>query len=332
MTVENELDAYIGGFHLDALTSGVPLNVDLDTTLTVIAGNLYRLLALKLPRYQTATPDKIWRHFLDATGTLHITDNAVTCALNLRSHHPVLIEQVSPTSKSPSPGGRPHPAVPGPTTMITRPRDLNQYLSGNELGSGPPGTWVPAHGARSRRGSRLCEVTRACPQAGPAVRPGRRPARGRLYGLSPERKEQVEDKNEFWADVSVVATFPVAVAAGFAKGAYDASTDNGAFADGFNATAVPIMRAAKEFGAEHGAAITRGVITGAAGALGARIVNGGLRHLRISRPGLAGQRSPGRPAGAAGAVGLCWELDAPARPQRQPQQASDAALLDFLAR
>lgn len=92
MMVENELDAYIGGFHLDALTSGVPLNVDLDTTLTVVAGNLYRLLALKLPRYENATPDKIWRHFLDATGTLHITSNAVTCALNLRSHHPVLID------------------------------------------------------------------------------------------------------------------------------------------------------------------------------------------------------------------------------------------------
>jgi hypothetical protein len=92
MTVENELDAYIGGFHLDALTSGVPLNVDLDTTLTVVAGNLYRLLALKLDRYQNATPDKIWRHFLDATGTLHITSTDVTCALNLRSHHPVLID------------------------------------------------------------------------------------------------------------------------------------------------------------------------------------------------------------------------------------------------
>jgi transposase len=92
MTVENELDAYIGGFHLDALTSGVPLNVDLDTTLTVAAGNLYRLLALKLPRYENATPDKIWRHFLDATGTLHITPGTVTCALNLRSHHPVLID------------------------------------------------------------------------------------------------------------------------------------------------------------------------------------------------------------------------------------------------
>jgi transposase len=92
MMVENELDAYISGFHLDALTSGVPLNVDLDTTLTVVAGNLYRLLALKLPRYEDATPDRIWRHFLDATGTLHITEHNVTCALNLRSHHPVLID------------------------------------------------------------------------------------------------------------------------------------------------------------------------------------------------------------------------------------------------
>ena len=92
MIIENELDAYLGGFHLDALSSAVPLNVDLDTTLTVLAGNLYRLLARQLPRYATATPDTIWRHFLDTGGTLHITNEAITCALNLRSHHPVLID------------------------------------------------------------------------------------------------------------------------------------------------------------------------------------------------------------------------------------------------
>lgn len=92
MMVENELDAYIGGFHLDALTSGVPLNVDLDTTLTVIAGNLYRLLAQKLSRYEHATPGTLWRNFLDATGTLHVTEDGITCALNLRSHHPALID------------------------------------------------------------------------------------------------------------------------------------------------------------------------------------------------------------------------------------------------
>jgi hypothetical protein len=109
MMVENELDAYIGGFHLDALTSGVPLNVDLDTTLTVVAGQLYRLLALRLSRYERATPETLWRDFLDATGTLHIEEDTVTCALNLRSHHPVLIDAGFAELETPIPwwGGRP---------------------------------------------------------------------------------------------------------------------------------------------------------------------------------------------------------------------------------
>ena len=110
MIIENELDAYISGFHLDALSSSVPLNVDLDTTLTVIAGNLYRLFARDLTRYQTATPDTIWRHFLDDPGTLHVTDHGVTCALNLRSHHPQLIDAGFADLKIQSPGGTTEPS------------------------------------------------------------------------------------------------------------------------------------------------------------------------------------------------------------------------------
>jgi hypothetical protein len=91
MTIENELDAYISGFHLNALSSGLPLNIDIDTTLTVIAGNLYRLLARRLTRYERATPDKLWRHFLDATGTVHTTKDTLTVDLNVRTYHPVLI-------------------------------------------------------------------------------------------------------------------------------------------------------------------------------------------------------------------------------------------------
>ena len=49
MIIENELDADISGFHLNALSSGLPLNVDVDTTLTVLAGNCYRLLAGSSP-------------------------------------------------------------------------------------------------------------------------------------------------------------------------------------------------------------------------------------------------------------------------------------------
>ncbi|MCA1843400.1 MAG: hypothetical protein LC792_09485, partial [Actinobacteria bacterium] len=59
MLIENELSSYIKGFQVDALTSGLGLNVDVDTTLTVIAGSIYRLLARSLKRYEHATPETI---------------------------------------------------------------------------------------------------------------------------------------------------------------------------------------------------------------------------------------------------------------------------------
>ncbi len=91
MIIENELDAYISGFHLNALSTDVSPTVDFDTTLTVVAGNVYRLFARNLSRYQNATPDTIWRHFLDATGTLDVTDTTITVNFDLRTYHPTLI-------------------------------------------------------------------------------------------------------------------------------------------------------------------------------------------------------------------------------------------------
>jgi hypothetical protein len=58
--IENQLSAQIRAFHLDALSSQVPLAVDLDATLSVIADSIYRHFALRLSGYQTATP----RHHL----------------------------------------------------------------------------------------------------------------------------------------------------------------------------------------------------------------------------------------------------------------------------
>ncbi|HEX6521517.1 MAG TPA: hypothetical protein VF070_16175 [Streptosporangiaceae bacterium] len=108
MTNENELDAHVGGFQRDAVTSLIPLNVDLDTTLTVVAGNLNRLLALELPGYDTATYGTLWRNFLDVSGTLHVTQDAVTCALQAHSHAAVLIDAGFGELQAPIPwwGGR----------------------------------------------------------------------------------------------------------------------------------------------------------------------------------------------------------------------------------
>jgi transposase len=90
--IENQLSAQIRAFHLDALSSQVPLAVDLDTTLSVIADSVYRHFALRLSGYQTATPDTIFRHFIKTPGELHVTPERVDVRLEPRTRTPVLLD------------------------------------------------------------------------------------------------------------------------------------------------------------------------------------------------------------------------------------------------
>jgi hypothetical protein len=70
MTIEQRLKGAIRSFRLDALSSAVALNVDLDTTLTVAAQLAYDWLRRRLPGYETATPDTIWRRFISTKGSV----------------------------------------------------------------------------------------------------------------------------------------------------------------------------------------------------------------------------------------------------------------------
>jgi transposase len=90
--IENQLSAQIRAFHLDALSSQVPLAVDLDTTLSVICDSVYRHFALRLNGYATATPDTIFRHFIKTPGQLHLTEQGVHVQLEPRTRTPVLLD------------------------------------------------------------------------------------------------------------------------------------------------------------------------------------------------------------------------------------------------
>ena len=48
MVIENAIADAIDFFHMDALSAAVPMKVGLDLQLTLIAGGLYRLLAIRL--------------------------------------------------------------------------------------------------------------------------------------------------------------------------------------------------------------------------------------------------------------------------------------------
>lgn len=92
-SIENALAAQIRAFHLDALSSQVPLAVDLDTTLSVLCDSVYRSFARRIDNgYATATPDTIFRHFIATPGDLHVTDDGIDVRLRPRSHTPVLLD------------------------------------------------------------------------------------------------------------------------------------------------------------------------------------------------------------------------------------------------
>ena len=104
---------------------------------------------------------------------------------------------------------------------------------------------------------------------------------GRACLPQPMQEEpDMEQTSGFWADALGVAASPVAIAAGIVKGSYDAASGSGAFDDGFHAAADPIVASARKFGTEHRETITRGVLSGAAATLGARIVSEGFKIIR----------------------------------------------------
>ncbi len=90
MTIEQRLAEAIRSFHLDALSSAVALNVDLDTTLTVWAQAAYDALRRRLPGYETAAPDTIWRRFVSTRGRLILGPGEVVARLARRTYSPVL--------------------------------------------------------------------------------------------------------------------------------------------------------------------------------------------------------------------------------------------------
>jgi hypothetical protein len=90
MTIEQRLAEQIRSFHLDALSSAVALNVDLDTTLTVWAAAAYDALRRRLPGYTSATPDTIWRRFVSTIGQITLAPTEVVARISERTYSPVL--------------------------------------------------------------------------------------------------------------------------------------------------------------------------------------------------------------------------------------------------
>ena len=68
----------------------VPLNVDLDIVLSVLAHTVCAALRRRLPGYATATPDTLQRRFLNTGGIIEHDRRQTTIRLARRTYSPIL--------------------------------------------------------------------------------------------------------------------------------------------------------------------------------------------------------------------------------------------------
>ena len=91
--IENQLAEQIRAFHLDSLCSQVPLAVDFDVALTILADVVYRRFARGLhTAYRNQTPDTIRDYLIDGIGELRFTPGHIEARLRRRTHTPALLE------------------------------------------------------------------------------------------------------------------------------------------------------------------------------------------------------------------------------------------------
>src|SRR3990170_3376133 len=92
MIIENNIADGIDFFHMDALSSAVPMKVNCDLQLTIMASSLYRLLGAKVGNgYAEAKADHIFRDLVDATALVTLTDTDVEVRFQKRAHNPLLL-------------------------------------------------------------------------------------------------------------------------------------------------------------------------------------------------------------------------------------------------
>jgi hypothetical protein len=90
MNIEQRLAEAICSFGLDALAGAVPLNVDLDVVLSVLAHTVCTAVRRRLPGYNSATPDTLQRRFLNTGGIILNRGSEIVIRLDRRTYSPVL--------------------------------------------------------------------------------------------------------------------------------------------------------------------------------------------------------------------------------------------------
>jgi hypothetical protein len=89
--VEKTISEHVHFFHLNKVSSSMVIKVDFDLTMTILAYNLYRLLAKELPRYTHQTAEKLYEKFISNSGKVNIKETEIEVMLKKKRHLPAIL-------------------------------------------------------------------------------------------------------------------------------------------------------------------------------------------------------------------------------------------------
>ena len=91
MLIENAIAEAIDFFHMDALSSRVPQNIDVDLQITLMASGLYRLLGRLLGgKLAEAKARTLFRKFVQASARIEILPDQIEVRFGRRAYNPLL--------------------------------------------------------------------------------------------------------------------------------------------------------------------------------------------------------------------------------------------------
>ena len=90
--VEQEIAEQISFFHLNHLSSSMAVKVDFDLALSLLAHNLYRKMAVNIPKYEQCTAETLHRHFIDGRASVKISGKNIIVSMAKKAHLPLLFE------------------------------------------------------------------------------------------------------------------------------------------------------------------------------------------------------------------------------------------------
>ena len=92
--VEKGISEQIEFFHLNRVSSSMVIKVDFDLTMSVLAHNLYRLLAMNLPGYTHNTSTTLFEKFLCNSGEIEITSEKIIVRMKKKRNLPALLNEM----------------------------------------------------------------------------------------------------------------------------------------------------------------------------------------------------------------------------------------------